>query len=154
MKPVSGTATAQVVQNELFVNGTSRSDVIRIVTAGTQIRVTINGKTLGRFDAKQLSLIVVDGGAGNDQIILTTVSVDSDIYGGSGNDILRGGAGKDRMFGEGGRDKLFGGRGNDRLDGGTDADILRGNKGDDQLIGLQGIDRLFGGLGRDELWLT
>ena len=154
LKPVSGTATAQVVQNELFVNGTSRSDVIRIVTAGTQIRVTINGKTLGRFDAKQLSLIVVDGGAGNDQIILTTVSVDSDIYGGSGNDILRGGAGKDRMFGEGGRDKLFGGRGNDRLDGGTDADILRGNKGDDQLIGLQGIDRLFGGLGRDELWLT
>ena len=154
LKQVPGSATARLVQNELFVNGTTRADVIRIASIGSQIRVTVNGRSLARFDANHLSLIVVNGGAGNDHITLSGVNVDSELYGGAGNDILRGGNGNDRLFGDSGRDNLFGGPGNDRMDGGAGTDILRGNKGDDQLLGLRGIDRLFGGLGTDELWLS
>jgi Ca2+-binding RTX toxin-like protein len=40
-------------------------------------------------------------------------SLDNDIYGGSGNDVLRGGAGNDYLSGQGGNDFLDGGTGND-----------------------------------------
>ena len=149
-----GTSSAKLINGELFVNGTSRSDNIRLQQTTGMISVTANGKKLGSFTSSQVSKIIVDAADGNDFVTLIDVTASSDLYGGRGSDILLGGLGDDRIFGEEGRDLLFGRKGNDFLDGGSGRNTLFGNKGNDALNGIRGLDRLFGGRGLNELlWL-
>ena len=63
---------------------------------------------------------------------------DTNLKGGSGNDLLRGGHGNDTLSGKGGDDFLIAGRGDD---------LLGGGHGSDTLIGGQGYDifRIYGG---------
>jgi Ca2+-binding RTX toxin-like protein len=92
---------------------------------------------------------VIDGGAGND-----------DILAGTGNDVVHGGDDNDDIFGMAGADVLFGDAGRDRIagDGTTDADwltytaaqaqgddIISGGAGDDELWGQGGSDEIYGG---------
>ena len=151
LKKDVGTATAKLINGELFVNGTSRADTIRILQGAGTLSVTVNHRRLGDFSRSQVVYIVVDAGAGNDFVSLGGVDVTSEIYGGAGSDVLIGGAAADRIFGEAGRDRLFGRRGNDYLDGGEGRNRLFGNAGNDVLRGIHVLDRLFGGQGIDEL---
>ncbi|WP_425462831.1 calcium-binding protein, partial [Methylibium rhizosphaerae] len=81
---------------------------------------------------------VIDGGAGND-----------DILAGTGNDVVHGGDDNDDIFGMAGSDVLFGDAGRDRIagDGTTDADWLTHTAAQ-----AQGDDIISGGAGEDELW--
>jgi Ca2+-binding RTX toxin-like protein len=76
-----------------------------------------------------ISVLSVDGGAGDDE-----------IHGTRGNDTLLGGTGVDRLFGY---------AGNDLLDGGEGNDTLIGHEGTDTLVGGDGADTLAGGAGTD-----
>jgi len=61
--------------------------------------------------------------AGATGLTLTGNAFDNNIFGGTGNDILRGMAGTDHLTGQ---------DGNDNLDGGTGADVMAGGAGDDR----------------------
>ncbi len=91
------------------------------------------------------------GGLGNDIIVGSPLA--DRIYGGPGNDRIEGGAGNDTIYGEAGNDRLEGNEGNDLLLGGDDDDFIRWEVGDgsDTNLGGQGIDELlFVGDGTDE----
>src|SRR5207248_9707366 len=111
--------------NALVATGTSRSDSITVEPLGgsSQVRVRLNGRTIGTFEAADLARIVVFGQAGNDTITVSSaLSQPAVLFGGAGNDVLRGGSGDDSLAGEAGNDTLFGGSGNDLLCGGSGND--------------------------------
>lgn len=85
---------------------------------------------------------------------------DDDIRLGKGNDYVDAGDGNDRIWTRPGDDKAFGGNGNDRFlgdlgndvfDGGSGNDIADGGGGDDTLLGGAGDDTLIGNYGNDKL---
>jgi Ca2+-binding RTX toxin-like protein len=80
-----------------------------------------------------LTLLTVDGGAGNDTIV-----------GSDGPDVLLGGDGNDVIEGRGGDDRIVGDRGSDTMVGGAGDDTLVWNNGD-------GTDVIDGGEGHDEV---
>ena len=69
--------------------------------------------------------IVVRLGDGDD-VVTASVSTETEIDGGSGNDRLEGGEGPDELEGGEGDDELLGGDGGDVLDGGPGADRMSG----------------------------
>jgi len=144
-------ATAVLVPNPnvagtqmLVITGTPRSDRIQVNTqSGGNLVVRLKNQTIGTFPVNGISLITIDGLAGNDHISIgPNIDIPAVLNGGFGNDHLSGGAGDDI---------LHGGPGNDRLEGGNGNDILTGDAGNDQLIGGAGLDMLIGGAGNDRL---
>ncbi|MCX2766816.1 calcium-binding protein [Pseudoalteromonas sp. B530] len=83
--------------------------------------------------------------------LLVGDKIDSQSYGGMGNDILLGGKGADNLYGGADNDILFGDAGNDVLNGGFGNDELQGELGNDRLEGGAGEDILQGGQGNDIL---
>jgi hypothetical protein len=151
LRPAEREAAAGVVNGELVVVGTDRGDFLHVERAGAGLVVWANGVRLEQF-AVPVSRIVMDGGAGNDLILIShQVDTDAEIYGGTGHDAISGGSGDDLIFGEDGLDVLLGNDGNDRLDGGAGDDLLSGGFDDDVLLGGPGDDWLFGGPGLDDL---
>ena len=130
---------------------------------------------------KIINIDVIDAGAGNDVVNLSTnlyVMGDIGVFGQSGNDVIwsnngndsldggvgddfvrgaggndliHGGDGIDKLRGDAGNDRLYGGVGNDDARGGTGDDIIYGNDGNDRLEGDDGNDTLYGGNGDDAL---
>jgi Ca2+-binding RTX toxin-like protein len=86
--------------------------------------------------------ILAYGGEGDDLIDLTGVTVETEIYGDSGDDRI--------MAGDGGSE-LYGGIGNDRLLGGAGVDSIFGEAGNDYVVGRGDNDFLFGDSGRSSL---
>ena len=74
----------------------------------------------------------ITGTAGNDIYVAVANTIDRDIFGNGGDDIL---------ISSGGNDRLAGGDGDDILDGGSGADLLIGGAGADTLTGGEGEDR-------------
>jgi len=170
--------TVEIVDGNLQIDGTERSDVILVdqlddgrvrIRPGGQIyevpeggEIVINAR--GGHDVVRLTRNVtydtlIEGGPGHDWIV--GGSGDDEIHGGSGNDRIRGRAGQDTVYGGDGRDLIHGGSGDDQLWGGPGRDVIRGGQGDDRIYGEQSGDRLFGlggddlidgGDGRDRLW--
>jgi Ca2+-binding RTX toxin-like protein len=110
--------------------------------------------------------VALFGGAGNDNLY---GGLGSDIYGGTGDDIVNlmeggkatTGDGNDTVYivtnyladstsGTGG--EVYGGGGSDTVTGNQRGDTIHGGDGDDSLSGWAGNDRLFGGVGVDTLW--
>ncbi|AQZ34165.1 heme peroxidase [Pseudomonas sp. LPH1] len=87
------------------------------------------------------------GSTGND--VLRGQGGDDELHGLDGNDTLHGGAGADRLFGGLGDDMLFGDGGNDILDGGDGDDTLDGGAGNDIMIGGAGNDTLYASQGNN-----
>ena len=85
--------------------------------------------------------VTINGGAGDDTIIGSTV--------GAMGDSIDGGPGNDSIDGSRGDDSISGGDGNDTIDGGDGSDMLNGNAGDDSLLGGNDADTLNGGDGND-----
>ncbi|NOQ51065.1 MAG: hypothetical protein GQ578_02440, partial [Desulfuromonadaceae bacterium] len=181
--------------NEVFVVSGNGSTVnVSATFGGTTFTQTFKGvsKILGLagegddvIDLRGLNSSSIefelDGGVGNDQILLSPAAFgaavvtggvgDDLIVGGSGNDQLYGGAGNDRIFGGFGFDVLFGDEGEiaylEGLDAGGNLIVLtdtQGNKlvdytrsrvkvtdGDDLIDGGAGADQIFGGGGEDDL---
>lgn len=112
---------------------------------------------------------VVDGGDGNDHVIVNVVT-DIDIIGGAGRDWVQSGGGADIIEGGAGEDVSHGGAGADQIFGdqavliadaietgrtaeGVDAwgDLLDGGLGEDTIVGTATKDLLSGGSGGDLL---
>jgi Ca2+-binding RTX toxin-like protein len=172
-----------------YVTGTGANDRIRLTNAGVDaagrriVKVFIDAYSdtarthLIRSDSYTIvigkdteGLIRIDGGAGDDEITVDpTLTVETLIYGGDGDDTIQGGSGKDRIYGEegndfiqarGGNDTVRGGDGMDTIEGGSGDDSLfgddaidsiKGDDGNDLIVGGQGGDFLYGGAGNDKL---
>ena len=143
-------------QDGVIVQGTRGNDEIRILRevgpAGPRAIVEINGETVEN-DYVNGETVVVNGGAGNDTVILDDTAGlkwKAEFHGGAGDDILignqqddllDGGLGNDILVGSAGVDKLIGGAGRDLLMGGLGADVLQGGAGGDiQIGGSTGYD--------------
>jgi RTX calcium-binding nonapeptide repeat (4 copies)/Calpain family cysteine protease len=131
--------TASLLFNNLFIQGTTGNDYINVTQANNQISVygtkISNGVTkLNSVSAASVSRIFVDAYAGNDTIILSTVTKDCIVTAGAGDDMVYGGSGNDIIDGGPGNDMLYGGAGNDRLTAGVSA------YENDTLIGGTGFD--------------
>ena len=144
---------------------------------GTEtVEITFNGITQ-KFTG--VDYIQIDGGKGNDTIILSGITSDMYIDGGAGDDIIRldgvgaggalstgnaqirggtgkdtiyGGSGADDIFGENGDDTIYGGAGNDVIEGGVGDDVIYGDAGNDTIHGNEGNDLIYGGAGNDSLF--
>lgn len=124
----------------LLVGGSEDGDSILVKgnkKAG-KVRVWINGQFAGRFSVT--AGVHVQGGAGNDRIVVKSNIGENILDGGTGNDVLRAVRGSNILLGGAGNDALFGGRGQDVLVGGAGNDFLSGGKGRDVVIGGQGRD--------------
>ncbi|MDA0180097.1 hypothetical protein OJ997_07300 [Solirubrobacter phytolaccae] len=119
-------------------------------------QILVNGGAVatvgGTPTVANVSLIQVFGLAGNDTLTLSEVNgalPRTNLFGGSGNDVLTAGSGNDQLFGEAGNDTLLGKGGFDLLFGGNDNDTLTGGDADDQAFGQAGNDRLVWSPGDD-----
>ncbi|MFT5523306.1 MAG: hypothetical protein ACI9HK_001252 [Pirellulaceae bacterium] len=164
----TSTATHQIaivpvakVGNDVLVGGSqTESDRIIVQQAGDDsIFVRLNNERYGAFDVSPTSVVRIFGGGGNDRITITNC-IETEIYGGTGNDRIHGGSCNDVIFGEEGRDIILagegdnwvsGGDGNDEIFGRSGDDFFLGDAGNDLLSGGSGSDQLFGGLGNDQM---
>lgn len=126
-------------QRMLVVGGTADNDQIQVERNG-QTRYTVQistggGQWQGNFNGP-ISRVVIDAGAGNDQIAVDRAgAVAAWLYGGAGNDRISGGSGGGLFLGGGGDDRITGGSGRSVQIGGLGADTLVGGGDDDILIG-------------------
>ena len=106
---------------------------------------------------------VIDGGEGNDRVIVQgddDFSIDmaasnvERVDGGAGNDAIDASGATDgvRQLGNGGDDVLTGGSGNDTQRGGDGNDVIFGGDGNDNIQGNAGADELYGGAGNDVIY--
>jgi Ca2+-binding RTX toxin-like protein len=121
--------------------------------AGT---ILVNGGAVaipgGTPTVANTALIQAFGLNGNDTITLDEANgalPSTNLFGGTGNDVLTGGAGNDLLFGQADNDTLLGKGGNDFLFGGTGDDTLTGGDADDQMFGEAGNDRMIWNPGDD-----
>ncbi len=176
------------------LNGDLRDGAESVVVTGNRNRLdvtsTLEGHTVTQTYEGTFDRIIWVGGDGNDSIDLRGVDADAglefDLDGGSGNDRILlddsalgrakivGGDGDDVIFGGGGDDRIFGGAGNDEIHGGGGADTIFGDlgkiedsdddgtidlwraqagsgDGDDVVFGDGGADLVFGGGGDDRI---
>lgn len=166
---------ATLTNSLLKISGTTVADNISIVNDGSNLKVT-RGTLTQSFPAANVNRIEVYAADGNDIVNFATISkntyVDAgtgndSVVAGSGTDTLTGGAGKDtlkggegadrvngfgtndQLFGEGGDDRIYGGDHDDYIDGGGGIDRLWGDAGNDTLAGASGADKIYGGVGND-----
>lgn len=112
---------------------------------------------------------VLDGGAGDDFIVIEPGTADWHCIGGAGADfllvegalfvesgdsLLEAGKGNDTLQGGGGHDTLDGGRGKDLFHGGYGAELALGGSGADTFTPASGDDTFDGGTGTDTLDCT
>ncbi len=115
------------------------------------IDLNFGGGSFGHF--------TVEGGAGEDYLIGSTLANSQLLSGGLGNDrietgssaLVFGDAGNDTLIGSPGNDTISGGDGDDEIVGDAGNDILSGDAGEDFLSGGDGFDALYGGADSDLL---
>jgi Ca2+-binding RTX toxin-like protein len=112
--------TAVLKNGELTVTGTVAGDAIFLHTSGTNVTVSVNGRGLGSFSYAGVKSIVIDAGAGGDNVSLAK-EIDRPT-------LILGGLGDDRLYGSGGRNLIVGGGGKDDLFGRAKDDVLVGNR--------------------------
>ena len=161
-------AAAVVVDGTLQVEGDNTTEVLSVRQVDAELIVYAKsgnglGQNIFRTSAENVDAIVMKGFGGNDQIINRT-ELPSQIFGGTGNDLVVGGTGSDSLFGGTGNDRLVGDFGStptnistttlgsdDVLAGGDGNDVIMGVGGDDIINGGSGDDNLFGGSGNDQI---
>ena len=124
-------ATGMSTDSILIAGGGWFADMIQF-TPGSVV-VTINGHPVGHYE-QALSLIQVQGLAGDDQIIIDqAIGVPAQVFGGEGDDAIQGGSGDDWLDGGAGADVILGGAGDDTIAGGGGQDWVDGQQGRDQV---------------------
>lgn len=133
---------AYVANNNLIVEGTAGNDYLSVTQSagklsvyGTQI--TVGNAKSASIDASTVSKVVINGHAGNDTLIASTLTKNVSINGGDGNDSLYSGVGNDLLDGGAGNDLVYAGAGNDRLASG----IASGER--DTLLGGVGFNQFY-----------
>ncbi|MGQ0502555.1 MAG: retention module-containing protein [Panacagrimonas sp.] len=104
----------------------------------------------GAVGTDRLDYVISDNDGDTDRSSLTvSLTPQSIVNGGAGDDVLSGDGRPDLILGQGGNDVLHGGDGDDTLSGGAGNDTLTGDAGRDHLLGGQGNDSLTGGADSD-----
>ena len=91
--------TAYVLSNNLLVvGGTTGNDYIAVTQADGKLsvygaQISVGSSKVARVDASSINRVVINGYAGADTIIASTVTKDVIASGGDGNDAIYGGAG-------------------------------------------------------------
>jgi len=116
--------SAYVQNNNLVIQGTLGNDYIRVTQAAGRLSVyggpiLFGTSQVASVDATSVARVVINGYAGNDTIIASTLTKDTIVTAGLGNDMIYGGAGNDLLDGGAGDDTISGGAGNDRLNAGV-----------------------------------
>src|SRR5262249_30659071 len=78
--------------------------------------------------------------------------LESEIYGGDGNDWLSGGTGESIIYGGGGENYIVGGGGTSEIYGGDERDHIWGGNAPDLIWGEGGDDDIWGGGGGDTIY--
>lgn len=181
--PLAVVVSFDVGTGQLTVNAGATDSVAISATGGASgaVVVQINGTANTQFGTvapSSVQSIVVNGGAGDNLVDLSTVSrrdftnisgvgitllgaggndtlsgsdFGDNISGEAGADLILGGAGADTLSGGSENDIIFGGSGPDNVDGGTGNDNIVGRSGKDSLLGGDGADTISGGSGRDSI---
>jgi len=151
--------TATLQGPVLVLTSDSAGDTVVVEgVAGDQIKVTVNGQSIGQAPRAMFQGVIFQGNGGDD-IFVNASSLLAVADGGDGNDILAsfsasqnffaGGNGNDILIGGGGDDFLVGGAGNDTLFGGAGRDIVAGNEGRDHEFGGHDANDVFDDRGTD-----
>ena len=146
---------AGLKKDVLTVTGTPGADSITLrLRSGDpntlEVDVGANGTADFAFDRNRVTTIVVQGGAGNDTLVASsllgtfTSTEATTLDGGDGNDTILGEAGPERLLGGAGNDFVDGNQGTDTVNLGDGADVFQWDPGDagDTVIGGPGADRL------------
>jgi len=134
---------------DLVLFGGDGNDTGSVTTSGTTLTANITGVASQDFAVSDISKVIFIGLGGNDRFTNST-SIDSDLIGNAGNDVLTGGSGVDFINGGVGNDTIAGNDGDDFLIGDAGDDTVRGGDGDDIILGGDGTNELFGE-GQDDL---
>lgn len=148
---VNGLDPVKAYRNTLYVSGTSAVNTINVTASGGKYIVSLDGANT-EVNQSAATLLDIRSFDGDDKINYGTLAINSNVQGGTGNDLITGGSGRDTITGGGGRNTLFGGDGDDRLSGSSGRDLLAGQGGSDRLYGNAGNDTLDGGSGTDRLY--
>ena len=130
---------AYVQNSNLIVEGTTGNDYISVTQSAGRLSVYGTQITVGRskvdsIDAAGIAKAYINGYAGNDTLIASSLTKDAIINGGDGNDAIYSGAGNDFLFGGAGDDLICGAAGSDRILAGVTAsehDTVNGGSGFD-----------------------
>jgi len=118
-------ASATLAAGLLTITGDAGNDRIRVTPEGDNLRVLDGTQELGTFASAAVFSIEINGGGGNDSIIVNElVSHPVTINGEADNDKLVAASGGAALNGGAGNDSLFGGIGGNAFDGGTGQDDL------------------------------
>jgi uncharacterized protein GlcG (DUF336 family) len=139
----------------LTYNGTAGNDHVMIRFENGLITVTDQSGTLGRFAPGAVTNIVVNAGAGNDNVrIASNVNQPATINGGDGNDVLSAGGGPTTINGGPGMNLLAGGTGPSVLNGGPGNEVFFAGIGPTTVNPGGGNDKVFGVKPGDNVALT
>lgn len=150
---VVNVTSAAIIDGVLTVNGDANANVINVTLNSLgQYSVVVGNLPAQFFAAALVNSISIDGGDGNDSILLSSqVTAPAVINGGDGDDAITGGSGSDVLLGGAGDDALYGSNGNDGFDGGAGDDLVQGGNGRDVLVGGDDADTIAGNNGDDLL---
>jgi Ca2+-binding RTX toxin-like protein len=123
---------------DVVTGGTGRDSVT--IQRSSNIRITLDNVANDGSDLDQ------DGSATDDEADNFRSDIES-ITTGTGNDLID--ANTSQANAAGAENQLFGGTGNDVVRGGTGDDTLDSGSGDDTLVGGAGEDQMLGGAGKD-----
>ena len=147
------TVRARVVDGTLRVAGSPFADriALRLSAADAsrlQVDVDADGSADDEFDINSFGAIVVDGGRGNDFVLLDTAN---GAFSTARPTIVEGGKGDDILLGGSGNELFLGGRGDDFVDGNGGTDVAFLGEGEDSFVWDpgDGSDTIDGGSGRD-----
>ena len=160
----ANTVGANLDGGTLTVTGTSAGDLISVRLAagdpGTiEVDSGMDGSAEFSFPRAQVAAVVVNGGAGNDEIAIDDANgsfsdtIPTTINGGQGTDALYGGTGAEMLLGGGEADVIYGGDGLNQITGGPGDDILVGGPADDTFTWNHGdgSDVIEGDAGTDKV---
>ncbi|HEX8523604.1 MAG TPA: hypothetical protein VF669_15220, partial [Tepidisphaeraceae bacterium] len=123
---------AREAKGVLKITGTGLSENISVSLRPRDGRVVARVGDVSRtFSRTQIRKIVINGQAGDDQIVIGAGVMGVSVDGGDGDDSILGGEGADYLGGGWGKDSISGGGGNDLLFGGAAMDRIRGGAGRD-----------------------
>ncbi|HEV3146759.1 MAG TPA: CAP domain-containing protein [Gemmataceae bacterium] len=103
--------SASLTNGVLTVIGDMTDVSIQISQSNSQIAVSGTGQS---FASSQVKMIAVEAGDGNDSVtIASSVTAESWIFAGRGNNVIQGGGGKNHIYGGSGNDTIVGGSAQD-----------------------------------------
>jgi len=148
------TATSALALTSFDASGVTRG-AVTFTTGNLTAEATLTGGAGNdaiNASAVSLKSVTLNGGAGDDT--LTGGAIADLIDGGAGNDSLVGNDGNDIINGGAGDNTIAGGNGNDTITGGAGIDSITGGAGNDVIVGGGGADIITGGAGADTITLT